>query len=108
MAGLGKKPPILNVVRDDVARDAMNNPTKEPNMDKTRKEAKAWPMTTTVALDGPPYWAEDGTRLTDCCQAMSTYCDDALSCKKCFAEVPIGQGDGSTTKKRETNTERSP
>lgn len=37
----------------------------------------------------------DGTRLTDCCGARSTYCDDVLCCKVCYHEVPIGQGDGS-------------
>jgi hypothetical protein len=46
----------------------------------------------------PPYYADDGTRLTDCCQAHSTYPidgDGTLCCKACWKEVPVGQGDGS-------------
>lgn len=43
---------------------------------------------------------EDGERLTDCCGAMSTYCDGVLVCKACYNEVPIGQGDGTETRPR--------
>ena len=47
-----------------------------------------------------PRYDEDGVRLTDCCGTYSTYLEDgdgipALSCKKCYHEVPYGQGDGS-------------
>jgi len=38
---------------------------------------------------------ESGMRLTDCCGAHSTYHDDALCCKACWAEVDFGEGDGS-------------
>ena len=48
------------------------------------------------ALDSvPPYYAKDGTRLTDCCRCDSTYHDKILCCKACWEEVPFGQGDGS-------------
>lgn len=33
-------------------------------------------------------------RTTECCGAFSTYSDTVLCCKSCWAEVPIGQGDG--------------
>ena len=37
----------------------------------------------------------DGTRLTDCCGAYSTYMDtDELCCKECYNPVQDGQGDG--------------
>jgi len=49
----------------------------------------------TTKKKGPPYYAPDGTRLTDCCGTRSTYSEDALCCKKCWEEVPSGQGDGS-------------
>jgi hypothetical protein len=42
-----------------------------------------------------PKYDEDGQRLTDCCGCYSTYHDDVLCCKKCYAEVEHGQGDGS-------------
>ena len=45
--------------------------------------------------DGAYYDGRNGTRLTDCCAAYSTYMDDdLLSCKACFMPVPNGQGDG--------------
>ena len=31
---------------------------------------------------------------TRCCNAYSTYVDDALCCKVCWEEVPVGEGDG--------------
>ena len=39
-------------------------------------------------------------RLTDCCSSWSTYMDDGtgldvLSCKKCYEEVEVGEGDGN-------------
>ena len=39
-------------------------------------------------------------RLTDCCSVVSTYMDDGtgldvLSCKKCYEEVEVGEGDGN-------------
>ena len=40
-------------------------------------------------------------RLTDCCSVVSTYMDDGtgtfdiLSCKNCYEEVGIGEGDGN-------------
>lgn len=51
---------------------------------------------------GPKY-AKDGTRLTDCCGVYSTYMEDGdgsqtLACKKCYNEVPYGQGDGAETR----------
>jgi hypothetical protein len=41
-----------------------------------------------------------GIRLTDCCDDMSSYMDDgkgneALCCRTCYREVPVGQGDGA-------------
>lgn len=47
------------------------------------------------------YDPEDGTRLTDCCGAYSTYHDEGdgetfvLCCKNCWDEVEPGEGDGS-------------
>jgi len=43
----------------------------------------------------PKRYDENGMRLTDCCGAHSTFCDDYLVCKKCFGEVSFGEGDGS-------------
>lgn len=45
---------------------------------------------------------ELGTRVTDCCGAFSTFMDDGgggetLCCKRCYSEVPDGQGDGTET-----------
>lgn len=42
----------------------------------------------------------DGTRLTDCCGAFSTYHmepdgSSTLCCRACWREVPYGQGDGT-------------
>ena len=39
-------------------------------------------------------------RLTDCCSSWSSYMDDGtgvdvLSCKKCYEEVEVGEGDGN-------------
>jgi len=47
-----------------------------------------------------PRYDENGQRLTDCCGAFSTFMDDGegdetLCCKKCYCEVPDGQGDGT-------------
>ena len=43
-----------------------------------------------------------GIRLTDCCSDTSSYMDDgkgkgseALCCRTCYREVPVGQGDGA-------------
>jgi len=51
-------------------------------------------------------YAKDGTRLTDCCGAYSTFMEASgdmdieweLTCKGCYETVPYGQGDGSETK----------
>ena len=44
----------------------------------------------------PKKYDEHGCRLTDCCGTYSTYMDgDVLCCKKCYEQVPLGQGDGS-------------
>jgi len=48
----------------------------------------------TITPDGKRWSAEYG-RLTDCCGALSTYCGDDLSCKRCYRSVPVGQGDGN-------------
>jgi len=42
------------------------------------------------------HYATDGTRLTDCCGAYSTYDIDSgdLVCRACYTSVPDGQGDG--------------
>ena len=51
-------------------------------------------------------YADDGTRLTDCCGAYSTYMETyydpitdyaefELCCKKCREIVEVGQGDGN-------------
>ena len=46
-----------------------------------------------------PRYDESGRRLTDCCGAFSTYMDgDILCCKRCYWEVPVGQGDGTETR----------
>jgi len=39
--------------------------------------------------------------MTDCCGAFSTFMDETLCCKKCYCEVPFGQGDGSEYKNKE-------
>ena len=40
----------------------------------------------------------DGTRLTNCCGAYSTYMDtDQLCCKACYNPVEDGEGDGVDT-----------
>ncbi len=36
-----------------------------------------------------------GQRVTSCCGCYSTYCDEVLCCKSCYAEVEFGEGDGS-------------
>ena len=54
-------------------------------------------------------YAQDGTRLTDCCGAYSTFDESgSLYCKACYGEVPTGQGDGSESKDKdvEKNAER--
>ena len=44
---------------------------------------------------------EHGQRVTTCCGVYSTYTagwsnmGDVLCCKKCWHEVPVGEGDGS-------------
>ena len=50
----------------------------------------------------PPkkYDAKNGTRLTDCCGAYSTFHDMTLCCKKCWREVGVGEGDGSEKRTR--------
>ena len=51
------------------------------------------------AMDKKKRYAEDGTRLTDCCGAYSTYDEGGeLYCKKCFQPVGFGQGDGTERK----------
>ena len=40
-------------------------------------------------------FADDGTRLTDCCGAYSTHVEYELVCKGCYNVVPQGQGDGT-------------
>jgi len=59
-------------------------------MSTTHNAAKAAPM---FFLRAPEPFL-NRQRLTDCCGTMSTYSDDALCCKKCWAEVDFGQGDG--------------
>ena len=34
-------------------------------------------------------------KLTNCCDAYSTYVDDILCCKKCYNTVSEGEGDGT-------------
>ena len=43
----------------------------------------------------PKKYDDNGMRLTDCCGAFSTFAEDVLCCKACWAPVPWGQGDGS-------------
>ncbi len=45
-------------------------------------------------------YADDGTRLTDCCGSYSTFSvdDGELMCRSCYGYVPFGQGDGSEVK----------
>jgi hypothetical protein len=46
-----------------------------------------------------PKYDKAGVRLTDCCGAYSTHAEDGvLYCKECFADVPVGQGDGNEKK----------
>ena len=35
------------------------------------------------------------TKLTECCNAYSTFFGDELICKKCYNNVPFGEGDGT-------------
>lgn len=44
---------------------------------------------------GTKKYADDGTRLTDCCGAYSTFMEGELCCKKCYEVVDYGEGDGS-------------
>ncbi|BEI26341.1 hypothetical protein R7D97_16025 [Vibrio sp. Vb5031] len=48
-----------------------------------------------VKSNGKFYSRREGSRLTDCCQAYSTFIDDELVCKVCFCTVEFGEGDGS-------------
>lgn len=48
-----------------------------------------------IVINNKKYSTENGSRLTDCCAAYSTYCDDDLSCKVCYESVEVGEGDGS-------------
>jgi hypothetical protein len=48
-----------------------------------------------------------GMRTTDCCGVYSEYFAtgleaEVLCCKKCYRQVPVGQGDGSEYKEVET------
>ena len=47
-----------------------------------------------------PKYAPDGMRLTNCCGTSSTYHDEILCCRRCYAEVAPGQGDGNEYKNR--------
>lgn len=54
-------------------------------------------------------YAEDGQLLTSCCGCYSTYMErtdgrEALCCKACYREVPLGEGDGSVFKEVEEDT----
>ena len=55
----------------------------------------------------------DGTRLTDCCGAHSTFHDEGdgetfvLCCKDCWNEVEPGEGDGSEDNKSSVATSGS-
>ena len=42
-----------------------------------------------------PIYGTDGQRLTSCCGAYSTFVEGTLCCKKCYHEVPTGEGDGT-------------
>tara|TARA_R100000995_G_C3406860_1_gene87543 strand:+ start:237 stop:383 length:147 start_codon:yes stop_codon:yes gene_type:complete len=44
-------------------------------------------------------------KLTNCCNAYSTYNDEVLICKKCYNIVSIGEGDGTITIKKRKNNE---
>jgi|TARA_R110000737_G_scaffold283464_1_gene290063 hypothetical protein len=49
-----------------------------------------------------------GQRTTDCCGVYSEWFalglePEVLSCKKCYHEVPVGQGDGSEFKEGVTS-----
>lgn len=48
-----------------------------------------------VKFNGKFYSRREGSRLTDCCQAYSTFFDDELVCKVCYRNVEFGEGDGS-------------
>ncbi|KOO05786.1 MULTISPECIES: hypothetical protein [Vibrio] len=48
-----------------------------------------------VKMNGKFYSRVDGSRLTDCCHAYSTFFDDELVCKVCYFNVEFGEGDGS-------------
>ena len=37
----------------------------------------------------------ENIKLTNCCNAYSTYHDETLCCKKCWREVEVGEGDGT-------------
>ena len=60
---------------------------------------KVTTLLTEESNDNVRKYHESGVRLTDCCGAFSTYHIDEigheiLCCKKCWNEVPVGQGDG--------------
>lgn len=48
-----------------------------------------------VKSNGKFYSRREASRLTDCCQAYSTFFDDELVCKVCYHSVEFGEGDGS-------------
>ena len=52
---------------------------------------------TLITRDGKTYNSEDGCRLTDCCNAYSTYMELDLCCKACYEPVEPGEGDGGET-----------
>ena len=60
------------------------------------------------------YDLRTGLRLTDCCGAASTYCEEnaqspqeVLCCKKCYKIVSVGEGDGNEYKHGKPNIERT-
>ena len=57
-----------------------------------------WSEISDALLESAPRYDAEGSRLTDCCGALSTYCDDVLCCKSCWHPVPEGQGDGTESK----------
>lgn len=57
--------------------------------------------------DGKRWDEDEGTRLTDCCGACSTYVEGVLSCKACYEAVPPGQGDGSELRPEQGAGKRS-
>lgn len=82
---------LKHVAPNHVARRNAHVPTYP----RTHTQHKDRIMSRNSTSRPRPIYNAQGMRLTDCCSSLSTYVDETLCCKKCYEEVPIGQGDGN-------------